>query len=62
MHRSAFRSLTRPSTQKAKHNLNEPDSLSEPRDNSGGTFGLLVTSENDVWGKIYRYEFIETRE
>ena len=36
--------------------LMNPGSLSEPRDNSGGTFGLLVTSENDIWGKIYRYE------
>lgn len=33
-----------------------PGSLSEPRDGSGGTFGLLVTSEDSIWGKIYNYE------
>lgn len=33
-----------------------PGSLSRPRDGSGGTFGLLVTDEESVWGKIYRYE------
>lgn len=36
--------------------LMNPGSLSEPRDGSGGTFGLMVTSEDSVWGKIYRYE------
>lgn len=33
-----------------------PGSLSKPRDGSGGTFGLMVTSEDSIWGKIYRYE------
>ncbi len=33
-----------------------PGSLSRPRDGSGGTFGLLITDEEGVWGKIYRYE------
>ncbi len=33
-----------------------PGSLSQPRDNSGGTFGILDTQEDNVWGKIYRYE------
>ena len=33
-----------------------PGSLSDPRDGSGGTFGLVVTSEDNVWGKIYRYD------
>ena len=33
-----------------------PGSLSRPRDGSGGTFGLLITDEEGVWGKIYPYE------
>lgn len=33
-----------------------PGSLTNPRDGSGGTFGILETSEDAVWGKIYRYE------
>ena len=33
-----------------------PGSLTKPRDGSGGTFGLMVTGEDSVWGKIYRYE------
>ncbi len=36
--------------------LLNPGSISRPRDGSGGTFGLVVTSENELWGKIYRYE------
>ena len=36
--------------------LLNPGSLSLPRDGSGGTFGLVVTSEDELWGKIYRYE------
>ena len=36
--------------------LMNPGSLSRPRDGSGGTFGLLITDEEGVWGKIYRYE------
>lgn len=36
--------------------LMNPGSLCEPRDGSGGTFGILLTDENSVWGKIYRYE------
>ena len=36
--------------------LMNPGSLSEPRDGSGGTFGILDTHETGVWGKIYRYE------
>ena len=36
--------------------LLNPGSLSKPRDGSGGTFGLVMTSENELWGKIYRYE------
>lgn len=36
--------------------LMNPGSLTRPRDGSGGTFGLIVTGENSVWGKIYRYE------
>lgn len=36
--------------------LMNPGSLSKPRDGSGGTFGLVETSETGVWGKIYRYE------
>lgn len=33
-----------------------PGSLSQPRDGSGGTFGILETFEDHVFGKIYRYE------
>lgn len=33
-----------------------PGSLSQPRDGSGGTFGILETYEDHVFGKIYRYE------
>lgn len=33
-----------------------PGSLVRPRDGSGGTFGILQTDEEGVWGKIYRYE------
>ena len=33
-----------------------PGSISKPRDGSGGSFGLLVTSEDSLWGKIYSYE------
>lgn len=36
--------------------LLNPGSLSLPRDGSSGTFGLVVTSERELWGKIYRYE------
>lgn len=32
-----------------------PGSLTKPRDNSGGTFGLMVTDTGSVWGKIYDY-------
>ena len=33
-----------------------PGSLSQPRDGSGGTFGILETFEDEVFGKIHRYE------
>lgn len=33
-----------------------PGSLTKPRDGSGGTFGILETSEDGVFGKIHRYE------
>ena len=36
--------------------LMNPESLTKPKDGSGGTFGLLVTGEDSIWGKIYRYE------
>ena len=36
--------------------LMNPGSLSRPRDGSGGTFGLLITDEEGVWGKIYAYD------
>ena len=36
--------------------LMNPGSLTNPRDGSGGTFGILETSESKVWGKIHRYE------
>lgn len=36
--------------------LMNPGSLSFPRDASGGSFGLLVTSEDKVSGKIYEYD------
>ena len=36
--------------------LMNPGSLSKPRDGSGGSFGLVVTSEDSLWGKIYSYE------
>lgn len=36
--------------------LMNPGSLTKPWDGSGGTFGLLVTGEDSIWGKIYRYE------
>lgn len=36
--------------------LMNPGSLTRPRDGSGGTFGLLVTGDDSIWGKIYRYE------
>lgn len=41
--------------------LMNPGSLSKPRDGSGGTFGIIETSSDSVFGKIYRYDdFIET--
>ena len=36
--------------------LMNPGSLTRPRDGSGGTFGLVVTGPDSIWGKIYRYE------
>ena len=36
--------------------LMNPGSLPRPRDGSGGTFGILETAEDYVFGKIYRYE------
>lgn len=36
--------------------LLNPGSLSLPRDGSGGTFALVVTSADGLWGKIYRYD------
>lgn len=33
-----------------------PGSLSQPRDGSGGTFGILETFEDGVFGKIHKYE------
>lgn len=36
--------------------LMNPGSLTRPRDGSGGTFGLVVTGLDSIWGKIYRYE------
>lgn len=48
-HRSAY-------TQVEDVYLMNPGSLTKPRDGSGGTFGLIVTSEDSIWGKIYRYE------
>lgn len=36
--------------------LMNPGSISKPRDGSGGSFGLVVTSEDSLWGKIYSYE------
>ncbi len=33
-----------------------PGSLTKPRDGSGGTFGILETFEDGVFGKIHRYE------
>lgn len=33
-----------------------PGSISKPRDGSSGTFGLLITSDNEVWCKIYDYD------
>ena len=36
--------------------LMNPGSLSKPRDGSGGSFGLVVTSEDSLWGRIYSYE------
>lgn len=36
--------------------LMNPGSLTRSRDGSGGTFGLIVTGEDSIWGKIYRYE------
>ena len=33
-----------------------PGSLTKPRDGSGGTFGILETFEDSVFGKIHRYE------
>ena len=36
--------------------LMNPGSLSKPRDGSGGSFGLVVTSKDSLWGKIYSYE------
>lgn len=36
--------------------LMNPGSLTRPRDGSGGTFGLLVTSDEGIWGKIYDYD------
>lgn len=36
--------------------LMNPGSLTRPRDGSGGTFGLVVTGRDSIWGKIYRYE------
>lgn len=43
-------------TQAGEIYLMNPGSLSRPRDGSGGTFGLLITDEEGVWGKIYQYE------
>ena len=48
-HRSAY-------TQIGDVYMMNPGSLTKPRDGSGGTFGLIVTTEDSVWGKIYRYE------
>ncbi len=36
--------------------LMNPGSLEKPRDGSSGSFGLLVTSEDGIWGKIYDYD------
>lgn len=36
--------------------LMNPGSLPRPRDDSGGSFGLLRTDESGIWGRIYRYE------
>lgn len=36
--------------------LMNPGSLTKPRDSSGGTFGLLVTSDDGIWGKVYSYD------
>lgn len=36
--------------------LMNPGSLTAARDGSGGSFGLLVTSDDGIWGKIYSYE------
>ena len=36
--------------------LMNPGSLSRPRDGSGGTFGIIQTGSDGIWGKIYRYE------
>lgn len=33
-----------------------PGSLPKPKDGSGGTFGIIQTSESGVWGKIYNYK------
>ncbi len=48
-HRSAF-------TEVGGIYLLNPGSLTKPRDGSGGTFGLIITSEQDFRGYIYRYE------
>lgn len=44
--------------------LMNPGSLTKPRDGSGGTFGLLLTGEQYLQGKIYFYDqfMAETKE
>lgn len=36
--------------------LMNPGSITKPRDGSNGTFGLLVISDDGIWGKIYDYD------
>ena len=48
-HRAAYTSLS-------DILLMNPGSLTKPRDNSSGTFGLVITEEDSVWGKIYDYK------
>lgn len=36
--------------------LMNPGSLTQPRDGSGGTFGMIEASGSGVWGKIYHYD------
>jgi len=47
-HRSAYLDMDRVY-------LMNPGSLSRPRDGLGGTFGIIETDDNSVYGKIYRY-------